>query len=75
MVRKSPVGFLLLSIAHPDRTRGIRYLLVKEDDILGLILMFPKAVLRQNKRGQRRGQTLFTKSLLIRWRLGERRDI
>ena len=40
------------------------------------LLMFPKAVLRQNKRGQRRGQALmFTKSLLTRWRLGERREL
>ena len=40
------------------------------------LLMFPKAVLRQNKRGQRRGQALmFTKSLLLRWRLGERREL
>ena len=38
--------------------------------------MVPKAVLRQNKRGQRRGQALiFAKSFLIRWRLGERREI
>ena len=40
------------------------------------LLMFPKAVLRQNKRGQRRGQALmFAKSLLLRWRLGERREL
>ena len=39
-------------------------------------LIFPKAILRQNKRDQRRGQTLmFAKSLLIRWRLGERREL
>ena len=36
-------------------------------------LMFPKAV---NKRGQRWGQALaFTKALLIRWSLGERRGL
>ena len=86
------VGFLLPSIAHPDRMRGIRYLLVREDEILGLIVRTSKglgkrglnfscspdlrAVLRQNKRGQRRGQALmFAKSLLIRWRLGERREL
>ena len=40
------------------------------------LLMFPKAVLRQNKRSQRRGQALmFPKSLLIRWRLRERREL
>ena len=38
--------------------------------------MFPKTVLRQNRRGQRRGQALsFTRSLLLRWRLGERRSL
>ena len=40
------------------------------------LLMFPKTVLRQNRRGQRRGQALsFTRSLLLRWRLGERRSL
>ena len=39
------------------------------------LLIFSKVVLRQNKRGQWRGQALiFPKSLLIRWRLGERRE-
>ena len=38
--------------------------------------MLPAAVLRQNKRGQRRGQALmFIKPLLIRWQLGERREL
>ena len=40
------------------------------------LLIFPKIVLRQNRRGQRRGQALsFTKSFLLRWRLGKRRDL
>ena len=42
------VDFLLLSIAHPDRMRGIRYLLVKEDKILGLIVRISKEL---GKRG------------------------
>ena len=38
--------------------------------------MFPKTVCRQNKRGQRRGQAVaFTRSLLTRWRIGERRGL
>ena len=37
------------------------------------LLMFPKCVLRQFGRGQRPQQAYhFTKSLLVRWRLGER---
>ena len=36
------VGFLLLSIAHADRMRGIRYLSMKEDEILGLIIRINK---------------------------------
>ena len=40
------------------------------------LLMFPKSVCRQNRRGQRRGQAIaFTKSLLTRWRLGERKGL
>ena len=42
------------------------------------LLMFPKSVLRQNKRGQRRGQAqalAFTKALIARWSLGERRGL
>ena len=36
------------------------------------LLMFPKCVLRQFRRGQRPHQSFhFTKALLIRWRLGE----
>ena len=42
------VGFLLLPIAHPDRMRGIRYLLVREDEMLGLIVRISKGL---GKRG------------------------
>ena len=38
--------------------------------------MFPKSVCRQNKRGQRRGQAIaFTRSLLTRWKMGERQGL
>ena len=40
------------------------------------LTMFPKAVLRQHKRGQRANQSYaFTKALLLRWRDGERESL
>ena len=40
------------------------------------LFLFPKCVLRQFRRGQRPQQSYhFTKSLLIRWRLGERQGL
>ena len=41
---KNMIGFLLLSIAHPDRMRGICYLLVREGEILGLIVRINKGL-------------------------------
>ena len=38
------VGFLLLSIAYPDRMRGIRYLLMREDEILGMNVRISKGL-------------------------------
>ena len=40
------------------------------------LLMFPKSICRQNKRRQRRGQPIaFTRSLLARWKMGERQGL
>ena len=40
------------------------------------LLMFPKTVCRQNKRGKRRGQAIaFTRSLRIRWKMGEQQGL
>ena len=40
------------------------------------LLIFPKSVCKQNKRGQRQGQAIaFTRSLLTRWKMGERQGL
>ena len=40
------------------------------------LLMFPKWICRQNKRGQYRGQAIaFTRSLFTRWKMGERQGL